>query len=188
MQPKRSPVWRGGTGGTPTLTAIAVTSPTVGTAMAIGRTAQLSAAATDGDGSPMSTTFTWTSTNEATATVSASGSVTAVAAGTTTIRAVSGSVTGSLSILVVDADLAGITAALTDAFVVSMGSGLDASTASTVNGLISTCAGHITSGNLLGVDQCLAGLSGTTGANGTDQALLAVLALFVDHAMRLLQL
>lgn len=90
----------GGGGQAPVLQSISVTpsAPSV----AAGATAQLSATGTYSDGTSKSLTSTaaWSSSTAATATVSASGLVTAVAPGTTTISAKSGSITGTTVVTV----------------------------------------------------------------------------------------
>ena len=178
----------GGGGGGPTVATIAVTSP-IDSVMAVGRTAQLSAAATDASGSPITVTFSWNSTNPSTATVSGTGVVSAIAAGTTLIQASSpNNVTGQLQMRAVDADLDVISTALTDSFVQAMRGALSGATASTLNAFLSDCSTHITSGNVLAIDACLQGAQDTNGATGTDDALLAVLALFLEYAQRQLQL
>ena len=171
-----------------TVSSIVVTSPTVDTVMAVGRTAQLSASAIGPSGSPVSVTFTWSSSNPTTASVSASGLVTGGVAGTTSIRATASGVTGSLGMRAVNADLAGSASTLTDAFVSAVLAGIGASTASTVNGIISTCASNGTSGNVLAVNACLVNALNVGGVTGTDTALLGVLALFLEQARRQLQL
>ena len=178
----------GGGGSTPTVTAIAVTSPIVGTVMAVGRTAQLSANASDASGNPITVTFSWSSTNTSAATVNSSGLVAAIAAGTTNVQAAASGITGSLTIRAVDVDLDGIASTLADSFVQAIRGGLTSATASTLGGFFSSCSSNVTTGNVLAIDACLQGAQDTNGADGTDDALLAVLALFLEHAQRNLQL
>lgn len=173
----------GGGGGGASIASIDVSSA-VDTVMAVGRTAQMSATATDTDGNTANPTFAWGSTNTSVATVSGSGLVSADAAGTTDIEASADGVTGSLTIRAVDADLDAISTLLGDAYLTSMVAGLDATTESTVSGHLSTCSTHVDSGNILAIRDCLADALGTTGANGTDTALLAVLALYFEQADR----
>jgi uncharacterized protein YjdB len=80
-----------GGGGTPTpVGPVATVTVTPGNlTLASGDTRQYTATGRDGSGQVATTTFTWASTNEAVATVSATGLVTAVADGSTTIRATS---------------------------------------------------------------------------------------------------
>jgi hypothetical protein len=81
--------------GGPTIKSIAVTPSAA--SVAVGGTVQLTATA-----SPKKTasSFAWSSSDGAVATVSASGLVTGVAAGTATIRASAGGVTGSATVTV----------------------------------------------------------------------------------------
>jgi Big-like domain-containing protein/calcineurin-like phosphoesterase family protein len=82
-------------GGGPKLRSISV-SPASAT-IAVGQTIQLTATPSP---TGAASSFTWASTNAAVATVSASGLVSAVAQGTASITATSGSVTGSSAITV----------------------------------------------------------------------------------------
>ncbi len=67
--------------------------------LSVGQTSQETAVAKDAGGAVISgTTFTWTTSNPAIAMVSSSGVVSAVGAGTATIRAASSGVTGSMSV------------------------------------------------------------------------------------------
>lgn len=162
---------------------ITLTSP-VGSVMAVGRTVQMSADVSKATG----TMLTWNSSNTATATVSGDGLVLAIAAGTTVISASQDEASGSFTMQVVDADLPGIIATLADLLVGELRKGLSASTASTLDGLFTTCSGHFTSGHVGNIDQCLKDLLNTGGAGANDTVLLSVLALFFGHAQRLLQL
>jgi endonuclease G, mitochondrial len=92
----------GGTGGG-TVGPVASVSVTPGNAsLAPNETQQYSATGRDGTGMVSPTTFTWSSTNTAVATVSTTGLVTAVADGTTTIRATSANgIVGSTTLTVV---------------------------------------------------------------------------------------
>lgn len=178
----------GGNGGA-SISSIEVSS-SVDTVMAVGRTAQMDATATDTDGATVSPdpTFTWSSTNTSVATVSSSGLVSAAAAGTTDIEASADGVTGSLTMRAVDANLDAISTLLGDAYLTSMVAGLDATTESTINGHLSTCSTNVDSGNILAIRDCLADALATTGVDGTDTALLAVLALYFEQADRHLAL
>lgn len=181
-----------GGGGGPTVASVTVTSSIDSVVAVAGPMAQMSAEARDANNNPVSgLTFTWASTNTATATVNASsGLVTALAAGTTTIRASqdTNAVTGQLRIRAVDADLGALTEAVGDPFVEALRSALSSTPAGTLSGLLNTCAGHATSGNVRALDGCLADLTSASGSDGNDDALLGVLALFFAHARRQLQL
>ena len=88
----------------------------------------------------------------------------------------------------VAADLTGIATVLADAFVPALAGALDAGTRTTLNAALSSCSSGVSSGNVLGVKACIdTGLS-TSAANGTDTAVLAVLALFLEESERRLQL
>lgn len=85
------------------VTTVAVTPS--GLTLAPGDTRQYTATGRDSGGRTASTTFTWSSTSTSVATVSASGLVTAVANGTTTIRATSANgVIGSTTLTVATAN------------------------------------------------------------------------------------
>jgi uncharacterized protein YjdB len=100
----------GGTGLTvipPVLLSIAVTPPNV--TIAAGATQQYTATGTFSDGSTQNLTAssTWSSSSTAVATISSAGLATSVANGSTTIRAVTGTITGSTG-LTVSATLPGL--------------------------------------------------------------------------------
>lgn len=177
-----------GNGGA-SIASIDVSSP-IDTVMAVGRTAQMDATATDTDGATVSPdpTFTWSSTNTSVATVSSSGLVSAAAAGTTDIEASADGVTGSLTMRAVNANLDAISTLLGDAYLTSMVAGLNSTPESTISGLLSTCSTNVDSGNILAIRDCLADALATTGVDGTDTALLAVLALYFEQADRHLAL
>lgn len=85
---------------TPRATTLAV-SPSTSTLTFIGATASLQASIRDQNGAPLTGTIvTWISDAPSVATVNGSGQVTAVANGTTTVRATSGSASGSAAITV----------------------------------------------------------------------------------------
>lgn len=176
----------GGGGGGATVANIVVTSP-VDTVMAVGRTVSMTAAATDATGNPVTATFNWNSTNTSVALVSGTGLVTVQAAGSTTIQALSGGVAGGIAMRAVDADFAAVTATLSDAFGASLRTALSGTPASTLSGILTTCAAQVTAGHVRAVDTCLVNALGVSGS-GNDQALLGVLALFFEHAQRQLNL
>ncbi len=102
-----------GTGSMAGLVSIAVT-PT-DPSVAAGLTEQFSAAGTFGDGNayPVTQAVTWTSTKKTVATISSSGSTrglaSALAVGTSSIRATSGTITGATVLTVTAATLVSIT-------------------------------------------------------------------------------
>ena len=178
-------------GGAPIAT-ITVTSPTVDTVMANGRTAQLVAQARDASNNPVTTvTLAWTSLNPSVATVDpTSGLVSAVATGSATIRVSQSqnAVTGQLQMRVVNANLPLLAVVVGDTLADAMRQALTNTPRTTIATGLNTCGGHITTGNLLALDTCLTGLSAVTGTNGNDNALLGVLDLFFDFGKRLINL
>lgn len=98
-----------GFGNVLTFTATAVARPIVRVEVSppalaftdVGQTAPLAATAFDDANQPVAgATFTWTSANPAVATVSATGVVTSIGSGTTTIRATTGTVSGTAQVTV----------------------------------------------------------------------------------------
>ena len=175
-------------GGTPTVANITITSP-VDTVMAVGRTVTMTAAATTSGGAPITATFTWSSTNAGVASVTpGGGAVTASAAGTTTIQAMSGGVTGTKTIRAVDANLALITTLLGDQFRQALTNELGATPKSTLAGFLTNCTTQLTAGHVRNINTCLQNALGVSSANGNDQALLGVLSLYFSYAQDQLQL
>jgi len=174
-------------GGGSTVANIVVTSP-IDTVMAVGRTVSMAAAATNSSGSPVSASFNWNSTNTSVATVNGSGLVSVQAAGTTTVQASASGVTGGIAMRAVDADLAAVTAAMTDPFRLALAAALTGTPASTLSSIITTCAAQVASGHVRALDTCLISALNVSGTDGNDQALLGVLALFFEHAQRQLNL
>jgi hypothetical protein len=183
-----------GGGGGATVATVTVTSPTVDTVMAVGHTAQLTAAAKDASSSPVSVTFTWASqTPSVIALTSASGAsavFTAAAAGSATIHVTQdkNAVAGDLKMRAVDADLTGLTSTLGDAFSVALRNALTATPKTAVTTQLASCASNVTSGNLLAIKACLTNLKAVSSSDPTDQALLGVLQLFFNRAQVQLQL
>lgn len=174
--------------GPPSVASVAVTSP-IGDRLAVGRTVQLSAEARDARGGTLpGVTFTWSSSVHGTAQVSATGVASGVAAGDATISARADGVTGSLALRVIDADLDGITAALIDPFTTALVANLGSAVRERVQAALAQCVEGVAQGNFTTIETCLTGaraeVAGAT--DPTDRALLATLALFVDHVERLL--
>jgi hypothetical protein len=173
------------------VTGITVTSPTVDTVMATGRTAQLVAAAVSG-GSSVTVPFSWTAAPTSVATVApATGLVTGVAAGTVmiTVGQSNNAVTGQLRMHVVDADLPLVTDVVTDTLSARLRQALSNTPRGVVTTNLTTCSGHVGTGNLLALDACLNTLTGVSGgSNGNDNALLNVLDVFFTFARQQLQL
>ena len=171
-----------------TVASIAVSSP-IDSVMAVGRTVQLGAIARDASGNVLSgISYAWASTDVAVASITAAGVATGISAGSTMLRATSGGVSGSVGMRAVAADLPGVTATLSDAFVPALSGVLDAGTRATLNATLSTCSGAATAGNVLAIESCVASALGTPAADGHDTAVLAVLALFFEESHRRLQL
>ena len=168
---------------TSTLTSIVVTSP-VDSVMAAGRNATFTAEAFDQSGGAMTATFTWASSNGSTAGVNSGGVVSALAAGTTTISATSSTVTGDLAIRVVPSDLDGLTATLTEPFFLALSGALASATTSQLQGAVTACTLAVTAGHVLNIRQCLIDAAGVGGSDGNDDALLGILALFIQQAER----
>jgi hypothetical protein len=173
------------------VTGVAVTSPTVDTVMATGRTAQLVAAAVSG-GSSVTVPFSWTASPTSVATVApGTGLVTGVSAGTVMITAAqnNNAVTGQLRMHVVDADLPLVSEVVTDTLSVRLRQALTNTPRASITTTLAACGGHVTTGNLLQLDACLNTLMGVSGgSNGNDNALLNTLDIFFDFARQQLQL
>ena len=86
---------------TPVLTTITVTPATVN--LLIGGTQKFTAAASDQNGNVMTPVLSWTSSNGTVGTIDASGNFSALAEGTTTIKAANGTVNGTASVTVTTA-------------------------------------------------------------------------------------
>lgn len=86
---------------TPVVTRIDVSAPT--TTLAPAQTVKLTSVARSASGAAVAGSESWSSSSNAVATVSGSGLVTAVAAGTVTITASRGSVSGTVSLTVIPA-------------------------------------------------------------------------------------
>lgn len=173
------------------VTGITVTSPTVDTVMATGRTAQLVAAAVSG-GTSVTLPFSWTANPTTVATVApGTGLVTGVSAGTVmiTVGQSNNAVTGQLRMHVVDANLPLVTAVVADTLARALRQALTNTPRGTVTTNMTACGGHVTTGNLLALDACLNTLIGVSGGtNGNDNALLNVLDRYFDFARQQLQL
>lgn len=170
--------------------SIAVTSP-VDTILALGKATQLSATARDAQGNPVGgTSFTWQSSNPTVVSVTGSGAASAQGVGNATVTASAGQVSGTIRLRVVDADLATVTTLAGDAFVAAMVAALTTSTRSAVQTALAGCVAAATTGNIVALAACIAevGAEAASSTDGTDRALLAVLALFADEIERRLGL
>ncbi|MGH7615228.1 MAG: Ig-like domain-containing protein [Gemmatimonadales bacterium] len=172
----------------PAIAAITVTSP-IGDRLAIGRAVTLDATARDAQGNDMtSVTFSWSSSAGTVASVDASGTVSGVTPGTVSISASAEGVSGSLALRVLNVDLNAVTGILSDPFARALLANLTASERGRVQAALDQCAAGVVSGDFRTIDACVASaraeVSGASDA--TDRALLASLALFLDHIERLL--
>lgn len=174
----------------PDISAVLVTSP-IDTLIAASRTVDLSAVAQDAQGGTVAVAqFTWRSSNTSVATVGQDGIVQPLAPGSVTITAEAGDVTGSLRLRIVDADLDGISAVLTDPFTGQLVTHLGEPAQTAVQSGVDSCTDGLSTGNLAAIVEGLATLQAEVSAatEPDDVALLAVLALMLDHAERLLNL
>ncbi len=103
----------------PTLTSISVTPTTP--SVAVGNTKQMTATGTYDDGKTKNITgsVSWSSDDDSEATVSDGGLVTGVAAGTVSVTATSGTISGSTSVTVTLANLRSIAVTPTSASITS---------------------------------------------------------------------
>ena len=174
----------------PSVASVVVTA-TVDSLIALGRMAQLTATATDGQGTSVSgAAFTWESSDAAVATVNATGLVTSVAAGSVTITATSEGVSGSLKMRVVEADLTGIGDLLADPYVLQLIAQVNENTAARLRDALLEVSLSVTQGNLSAVHSALTTAQSEVmgSADANDVVLFAVLRLVLDHAERLLNL
>jgi hypothetical protein len=179
--------------GATTVANVTVTSPTVDSVMAVGRTAALTAVAKDANGTNVSVTFTWESQTASVISLAASGgnaTASALTAGTSIIHVTqdNNAQFGNLKMRAVNADLPGVTTTLGDAFAVALRNALTATPKSTISTQLTSCASNVTSGNLLAIKACITNMKAVTSSDPTDQALLGVLRLFFDRAQTQLQL
>ncbi|HEY1215778.1 MAG TPA: DUF4082 domain-containing protein, partial [Bryobacteraceae bacterium] len=158
-------VFSSGTAPTATLTSIAVTpaNPTIQS----GATQQFTATGTYSDNSSQNLTsqVTWASSNTAVATISSTGLATSVKAGSTSISAAQGGVTGSTTLTVQAAPLAITTTSLPSGTV-----GASYSATLTATGGTSPYTWSISSGSLpigLTLNATTGGISGTPSTAGT---------------------
>lgn len=176
-----------GTTPDPTVSAITVAA-TIDTVMAVGRTTQLSASATDAEGNPISTSFTWSSSSAPVATVDGDGTVSAVGPGSASIEASAEGEAGGWSVRVVDADLDGVTALLSDPFASALIESLDLDAESSMVELEADCNEALGSGDVLAIRTCLQGAIDVESADAGSDPTLAILDLFFQESLRKLRL
>jgi len=146
------------------------------------------AIATTDSGDTLAAGLSWVSSAPDTISVNVFGLVSANRVGTANITAASGAVSGQLHMRVVDADLTGASATLSDVFVGLLTAELSASREASLVALIAKCADQLDAENVRGVDACLSDALGLQGADAHDGALLGILRVFFDHARRALRL
>jgi hypothetical protein len=134
--------------------------------------------------------FTWTSSSPSVVRVDEAVAVEALDVGSSTVRASGGGTSGSLDVRVADADLAGITALATDAFLEALVGASSAGVRSALEAAIENCTAAAAEGRLEAIEDCVAAVraEATSASDPTDRALLAVLSLFLDRVERLLNL
>jgi len=167
---------------------IEVTSP-IDTVMVVGRSVRLEAVAREADGTAVSgVAFTWAASNQDVAAVDGTGLVQAAAPGTSSISAAAGAATGSLRMRVVDVDLDAIAALFTDPYALALVSGMGADARSRVQAAIADCASARDAGHVIAMGECLRQVAAeaATVAGGADRVLAAVLDLYADRGLRLL--
>jgi hypothetical protein len=176
--------------GPPRIASIVITSP-IGDRLAVGRTVQLVPQARDARGNVIANVpFTWSSTATGVAAVGTSGVVSGASVGSATISAMADGVTGTIALQVKAADLAGITAAMSDPFFLALVTALTTDVRGRTQTALAECSAGVTAGNFSRVEACLAGsrTEVSSATNASDRAILATLALFLDHIDRLLHL
>lgn len=157
--------------------------------MAVGRSVQLDAVATDGSGNELSgRTFGWQTSDASVASVTDAGLVEGVGAGTATITATAEDVSGTFQMRVVPAELDRITALLEDAYTTQLVGGLSAATGDVVSSALDGCATAVDAGHILDLADCLQAVQDEAPTDGTDRALVAVLGVLALRAQLLLHL
>ncbi|MEQ1856830.1 MAG: hypothetical protein ABL963_10185 [Longimicrobiales bacterium] len=161
------------------------------TVVQVGSTAQMVANAEDAAGAAITTLpVAWSSTTIGTATVApVAGLMTAVAPGTTAIRAVVDGVQGQQAMVVVNAPLPLITTTLSDTVSVLLRQALGTTPRGQIVGGLATCATRLNAGNIVALDNCLTGLTNVSaGGVAADSTLLGILDVFFVFAQSQLPL
>ena len=174
--------------GPPAVASVLVTSP-IGTRLGVGRTVQLAAQPRDNQGNPLSVPVTWGSSAPPVANVGTGGDVSGAAAGTATITAAAGGVSGTLTLQVIAADFTSIIAALSDAYFNVLPPFLSNSARQATLNALAQCTSGVTQGAFNSIEACVADARAVAGAatDPTDRALLPQIVLFLDHVERRLQ-
>ena len=72
---------------------------------------------------------------------------------------------------------------MNDPYFVALVGALDPATQIEVNGVLTTCAQSVASGNLIALDQCIINSLNTSSAGGNDDALYGVIDLYLELAL-----
>lgn len=174
----------------PQLYSVSVES-SIGTAIAIAHTAQLAATVTNSDGNVVSGIgLTWQSSDPDVATVNATGFITGVGEGQVTISATYEGSSGSVSLVVVDADLDAIAQLRDDPLVNLLIERLESDLAAQLTSALVDLDGAVTVGNCMAVRDAIASAISSTSAatDPSDVISLAVLGLVLERAHDLLGL
>lgn len=173
----------------PEVASIIVSSP-IDTVFALGGSASLVATAKTATGDPIQVQFTWRSSNEAVVRVSAAGVAEAVGSGNALITAENGTRTGQLRLRVVETDLTVVRAVTDDPLRDHLMAGMSSGMKSAIQAAIGAAGSSAATGNVLALRDAYQtiGKAADDATDPTDRALLAVLRLFIDHAIRLLNL
>jgi uncharacterized protein YjdB len=146
------------------VTAITVTPATA--SVAVGATAQLSAAVRDASGNPATATVTWSSTNPAIATVSGSGLVRGMGAGSAAVIATSGTIADTAAITVTGGSVAPVASVTLAPATAALAVGGTAQLTATLR----DANGNVLTGRSINWTTSNAGVAGVTSA-GQVQAL-----------------
>lgn len=177
-----------GPSGPPTVSSVVVESP-IQDVMAVGRSVQLEAIASDASGDPVTRSdVSWSSSDESVATVSSTGLVEGISSGTVRITADTDDVSGSLQLSVVSAELQRISGLLEDPFTMHVVSGLTTSVQEPVQTSADQCSTALNEGHILNLNNCLEGIQNESATDPTDRGLLAILGVLAQRAQQLLHL
>lgn len=169
-----------------TVAKVEVSSP-LGALLDVGSSTALSATAEDPSGHALpGAALAWSSSDPTVAAIDDVGFLRALTSGEATITVGADGVSGRLTVRVVEADRAAITAFATDAFLVSLLGAATADVESRLQSATAGCTDGATTGNLEEVQECVAAIEQEAAAasDATDRALLAALVLFFDEIER----
>jgi hypothetical protein len=175
----------------PTPVASVVLTSNIGNRLAVGRNASVTAVARDGAGATLpGAAFTWGSSAAGVAAVTQSGGVSGVGIGSATITATADGVSATIAFQVSTPDFAGISAAIAEPLMTTLVLGLSTSVRTRTQAALVLCTSGTNAGDFTVVESCITGVraEATNATDGTDKALLATIALFIDQVDRLLRL